>query len=53
MRISTPSSPNPRLTFPGTKMTYPGEQDPQKRADILAYLQKDSDAAGSFPEVAR
>jgi cytochrome c len=33
----------PSAYVPGTKMTYPGEPDAQKRADIEAYLQKDSD----------
>ena len=31
----------PSAYVPGTKMTYPGESDAQKRADILAYLQTD------------
>lgn len=34
----------------GTKMTYPGEPDPQKRADIEAYLQTDADAPVPFPK---
>lgn len=29
----------PRLMIPGTKMTYPGQPDAAKRADIIAYLQ--------------
>jgi cytochrome c len=40
----------PSAFVSGTKMTYPGEPDPQKRADILAYLQKDSDTHPPFPQ---
>ncbi len=29
----------PRTIIPGTKMTYGGLKDPQKRADLIAYLQ--------------
>lgn len=29
---------NPRKFLPGTKMTYAGLADPQKRANIIAYL---------------
>ena len=29
---------NPRKFMPGTKMSYPGLKDPQKRADVIAYL---------------
>ena len=28
----------PRSTIPGTKMTYGGLKDPQKRADLISYL---------------
>lgn len=28
----------PRTVIPGTKMTYAGLKDPQKRADLIAYL---------------
>ncbi len=28
----------PQRVVPGTKMTYPGLPDPQKRADVIAYL---------------
>lgn len=28
----------PARIVPGTKMTYPGQPDPQKRADLIAYL---------------
>jgi cytochrome c len=41
---------NPKKEASGTKMTYPGEKDPQKRADILAYLQTLSDAPVPFPK---
>jgi len=40
----------PSAYVSGTKMTYPGEPDPQKRADIEAYLQSDSDAPVPFPK---
>ena len=29
----------PQMVVPGTKMNYLGQKDPQKRADIIAYLQ--------------
>jgi cytochrome c len=29
---------NPQRVIPGTKMTYTGVKDPQKRADLVAYL---------------
>ncbi len=29
---------SPRTIIPGTKMTYAGVKDPQKRADLIAYL---------------
>jgi len=41
---------NPKKEAPGTKMTFPGEQDPQRRADILAYLQTLSDSPVPFPK---
>jgi cytochrome c len=41
---------NPKGMEPGTKMTYPGEPDPHKRADILAYLQTLSDSPVPFPK---
>ena len=28
----------PQAYIPGTKMTYPGLKDAQKRADVIAYL---------------
>ena len=42
----------PSAYVSGTKMTFPGEPDPQRRADILAYLQKDSDKPVPFPKPA-
>lgn len=30
---------NPQRVVPGTKMTYPGMPDPQRRADTIAYLE--------------
>ena len=45
---------NPKGMASGTKMAFPGEKEPQKRADILAYLQTLSRLAGSVPdEIAR
>ena len=41
---------NPKGMASGTKMAFPGEQEPQKRADILAYLQTLSELAGSVPD---
>jgi cytochrome c len=41
---------NPKKEASGTKMTFPGEKDPQRRADILAYLQTLSDAPVPFPK---
>ncbi len=32
----------PQRVVPGTKMTFPGFPDPQKRADVIAYLQSNS-----------
>jgi cytochrome c len=40
----------PKAMEPGTKMTFLGESDPQKRADILAYLQTLSDNPVPFPQ---
>jgi cytochrome c len=40
----------PSAYIAGTKMSYPGESDPKKRADILAYLQTLSDAPVPFPK---
>ena len=33
---------NPQRVVPGTKMAFAGFPDPQKRADVIAYLQTDS-----------
>jgi cytochrome c len=41
---------SPKTVAPGTKMTFPGEPDAQKRADILAYLQSLSDSPVPFPK---
>ena len=32
----------PQRVVPGTKMSYPGLTDPQKRADVIAYLKTNS-----------
>ncbi|MGA2042386.1 MAG: cytochrome c family protein [Roseiarcus sp.] len=41
---------NPKADVAGTKMSYPGESDAHKRADILAYLQTMSDKPVPFPK---
>ena len=41
---------NPKMEASGTKMTFPGEKDAQKRADILAYLQTLSESPVPFPK---
>ena len=33
---------NPQRVVPGTKMSFPGWSDPQKRADVIAYLKANS-----------
>jgi cytochrome c len=33
---------NPQRVVPGTKMSFPGWTDPQKRADVIAYLKANS-----------
>ena len=33
---------NPQRVVPGTKMSFPGWSDPQKRADVSAYLKANS-----------
>jgi len=43
---------NPKAMASGTKMAYPGEKDPKKDADILAYLQTLSDSPVPFPKEA-
>ena len=40
----------PATMAPGTKMAFPGEPDAGKRADILAYLQKQADSPVPFPK---
>jgi cytochrome c len=42
---------NPRAMAPGTKMTFPGEPDPDKRADIIDYLDTLSDNPVPMPAV--
>jgi cytochrome c len=41
---------NPKWVAADTKMTFPGEKDAQRRADILAYLQILSDSPVPFPK---
>ncbi len=41
---------DPRVMAAGTKMAFAGEKEPQKRADILAYLQSLSDSPVPFPK---
>ena len=41
---------DPKAMASGTKMTFPGEKDPHKRADILAYLQTLSESPVPFPK---
>ena len=41
---------SPKTMEPGTKMTFPGEPDAKKRADILAYLKTLSDNPVAFPQ---
>jgi cytochrome c len=41
---------DPKAMASGTKMTFPGEKDPEKRADILAYLQTLSEKPVPFPK---
>ena len=40
----------PSAYVSGTKMTYPGEQDPQKRADIIDYLHTLADSPVPLPK---
>ena len=42
---------SPKGYAPGTKMTYAGEGDPQRRADILDYLHTLSDSPQPLPAV--
>jgi cytochrome c len=41
---------DPKAMASGTKMAFAGETEPQKRADILAYLQSLSDSPVPFPK---
>jgi cytochrome c len=41
---------DPKSVASGTKMTFPGEKSPERRADILAYLQTLSDSPVPFPK---
>ncbi len=41
---------DPKSEASGTKMAFPGEKDPHKRSDILAYLQTLSDSPVPFPK---
>ncbi len=43
---------NPQAYIPGTKMGYPGESNPKKRAEIIAYLRTLSDSPISLPNTA-
>jgi len=40
----------PKALDPGTKMTFPGEPDAQKRADIIAYLRTLADSPVPLPQ---
>ena len=40
----------PSAYVPGTKMTYPGEPDPQRRADIIDYIDTLSDSPLPLPK---
>jgi cytochrome c len=41
---------SPKNAIPGTKMTFAGEKDPAKRADILAYLRTLSENPQPLPQ---
>jgi cytochrome c len=41
---------DPKSVASGTKMTFPGEKSPERRADILAYLQTLSESPVPFPK---
>jgi cytochrome c len=38
---------NPMKVVPGTTMTYAGVEDPKERADLIAYLKKESQCPAS------
>jgi len=40
---------SPRTDIPGTKMTFPGLQKPQDRADIIAWLRQQADTPVPLP----
>ncbi len=40
---------SPKALFPNTRMTYPGERDPARRADIIAFLRSITDGAPALP----
>jgi cytochrome c len=40
---------NPRRTVPGTKMTYAGVKDASERADLIAYLIRETGPNGACP----
>jgi len=40
---------NPRATVPGTKMTYAGVKNAQERADLIAYLIRETGPGGACP----
>ncbi len=41
---------NPRAFIPGNKMGFAGIKDPKERADIIAYLDKQSDNPAPLPK---
>ena len=41
---------DPKALASGTKMTFPGEKSPERRADILAYLRTLSNSPVPFPK---
>jgi cytochrome c len=41
---------NPPAFVAGTRMSFPGEPDAQRRADILAYLRTLADSSVPLPE---
>lgn len=43
---------NPQSLVSGTRMSYPGMDDPDRRADLLAYLRKFSADPANIPEAA-
>lgn len=42
---------NPRLFVPGTKMSFVGIKDDKERADLIAYLRKETENPPPIPEV--